>query len=227
MEGKRFADYVTKHLGSIGKADDGQDQQNDQQAADNVLSTYTSPTFTDELASLLQDFIIAVYADAGTETEKQIADLIPGFEVDQSFHSLADAYAQQRTAELVTNLPDSTKTMLRDDLAALMNAGASPADIAKELQADYAFSEQRAYTIARTETGFAWNDGALSMYGTAMEKVYVYDGDHDPECREADGQVWTIEYAKAHLLEHPNCVRSFGPCLEDVEPDRTIEDDGE
>jgi hypothetical protein len=28
-------------------------------------------------------------------------------------------------------------------------------------------------------------------------------------CAKVNGQIWDIDYAQSHLLEHPNCVRDF------------------
>jgi hypothetical protein len=36
-------------------------------------------------------------------------------------------------------------------------------------------------------------------------------GDVDEPCRKADGQRWSLAYAIAHPIEHPNCRRAFAP----------------
>lgn len=44
--------------------------------------------------------------------------------------------------------------------------------------------------------------------------VRVFDGgpgDVDTPCIEANGQRWSVPYALAHKLEHPNCRRAFAP----------------
>jgi len=40
----------------------------------------------------------------------------------------------------------------------------------------------------------------------------VIDGtEWDEECREANGQTWSIQKALANPIAHPNCVRTFVP----------------
>ena len=73
--------------------------------------------------------------------------------------------------------------------------------------------EGRAKTIATTEAVAAYNRGFLDAYVEAGhgELVQVSDGDDDKPCREANGKLWTVEYARAHPAQHPNCRRRFGP----------------
>lgn len=70
-----------------------------------------------------------------------------------------------------------------------------------------------AKTALLTQTGAILNTGNLN---TALEfgspGVAVSDGgpvDVDEPCIEANGQVWSVAYAMANLLEHPRCRRSF------------------
>jgi len=69
--------------------------------------------------------------------------------------------------------------------------------------------------IARTETASIQNKAAINRYEiNGIKKVLVHDGhDFDAACAAADGQIWTLEYAMNHELEHPNCTRSFSPVL--------------
>jgi HK97 family phage portal protein len=76
--------------------------------------------------------------------------------------------------------------------------------------------ESKAETVAMTEGVEAYNEGTLNaiqtLPGYDHERVMVTDGrDHDEPCVEADGQVWTIEHARANRLEHPRCRRAFVP----------------
>jgi SPP1 gp7 family putative phage head morphogenesis protein len=81
-----------------------------------------------------------------------------------------------------------------------------------------AFNEARAEMIARTETGTAYNVAAITSYREGgVDKVEVIDGDGDPECQAAHGQIWTLAHAEAEPLEHPNCIRDFAPYFGDEE----------
>jgi hypothetical protein len=84
--------------------------------------------------------------------------------------------------------------------------------------------KDRARTIARTELGEAQNAATVSRYKDADVKlVEILDNgstDDDDECKEANGQIWTIGYFSSHALEHPNCTRAAAPVFDDVKPDR-------
>ena len=71
--------------------------------------------------------------------------------------------------------------------------------------------------IARTETARIQNQGTLNRYGkNNITHVNVIDGDEfDDRCAAANGQVWTVEFAASHELEHPNCTRAFSPVITD------------
>lgn len=95
----------------------------------------------------------------------------------------------------------------------------APGTIAKDLQD--ALVRDRGYKnvrIARTEVGRIQNIGSLNRYQkSGLKRVRVLD-DEGPnsceECKVANGQIWTVDYALTHELEHPNCVRSFAPVVE-------------
>lgn len=65
--------------------------------------------------------------------------------------------------------------------------------------------------LIRTKSANAYNAGSLNKYAEAgVRRVKVFDGmEDDPECAEANGQVWTLDYAMEHVIEHPNCRRAF------------------
>jgi hypothetical protein len=218
---KHIVSQIRHHLEHLGFGKEANPSDPLPGQADSIINGYTAPGWNKDLTRLLQDMLVAIYLSAMSDAADQL-----DMETSDVFHSQAMLYAQSRAAELVTGLDQSTRDMLRGDLASMMQEGLSPSEIAQELEDHYAFSESRALTIARTETAFAWNHGALTMYQqSGVPKVRVYDGDHDPECQQADGEVWTIEYALLHRIQHPNCVRSFAPELEDVEPDRGADGD--
>ena len=76
-------------------------------------------------------------------------------------------------------------------------------------------SRSRATTIARTETGTAYNLGSVAAYRVGgITHVDVLDGDDDEPCASANGARWTLDEAEANPLEHPNCTRAFSPVVE-------------
>lgn len=149
-----------------------------------------------------------VFADAGK-------DAVDAFRMGVSFDHVDEnalAYAEDRGAELIRAIDDTTREGVRDLLAKAVEEGWSPQKFRGALEEAYEFSRGRAQMIARTEVAVAQNHGLLSTSKAAgFGHVQVFDGDGDDECAEADGQVWTIEEAEAAPTQHPNCVRSFSP----------------
>ncbi len=93
-----------------------------------------------------------------------------------------------------------------------------PGTIAHDLRTTLIREREFEYVrIARTEVGRIQNQGTLTRYAVNnVTEVDVLD-DEGPNscdaCREINGQRWTLEYARTHELEHPNCVRAFAPVI--------------
>jgi len=137
---------------------------------------------------------------------------------DPRVQSFVDEYVGERIVQLDATTREDVSDLLRREFdAAQTEEGATPfelgtriAEAVQEKFLDYA--RYRADRIARTETGIAYNHGALFGYAAAgYTQVEVSDGDDDEECAAADGQIWSIEEALANPLEHPNCTRAFDP----------------
>jgi hypothetical protein len=155
------------------------------------------------------------------------------------------AYAQERAAELVGKtwiagqLVDNPSPKfaitdtLRQDVQSLVTRaiaeGMSPQDLTSKMVET--FGPWRAETIARTETGIAYNAGAADVYEASdVAHVEILDGEGClpsghlagapkasgsvgvvEENAEADGQVWTVAQWRELMLGHPNCVRAGVP----------------
>ena len=215
-QGKIIVADIIKHLKKLGKSSDAEDNTNEF-IANVAVNSYVSDTWAIGLSAVLTMSLSNIYSQSIDEaldglTESVSGQIVASFGTDEVLHGLSENYSKDRTAALVTQLDDSTRDMLRSDLVDYMNSGLTIDEISLQLQESYAFSEKRARVIGRTETGFAWNHGAISMYSQVegATGVLVFDGDHDTNCQDADGQTWSFEYALEHLLQHPNCVRSFG-----------------
>ena len=75
-------------------------------------------------------------------------------------------------------------------------------------------ARRRAQTIARTETQYAFNRGAILSYSEAgIEKVEILDSDNDPECEARNGKIVTLEEA-LEIEPHPNCVMALTPVVD-------------
>lgn len=68
--------------------------------------------------------------------------------------------------------------------------------------------------VLRTKSAHAYNTGtALRTEETGTYAMRIADGErsgHD-ECVAFSGQTCTPAWALANPIQHPNCVRSFGP----------------
>jgi hypothetical protein len=155
-------------------------------------------------------------------------------------------FAEDRAAEMVGMQRTDTGTLIpnpdarwqisddiRDDInAAVQEAlreGWSTDELADAIGND--FEDWRASMIARSETGFSYNQGAGQTYKEeGFEYGKVLDGPgclpeghddlaEDPEDGvigiqedlQANGQIWRVDTFLSYLLGHPNCVRSFVP----------------
>lgn len=162
------------------------------------------------VAKLMKDFYAALLEDAFGDA----ADL----GVDVAF-DLANPFVQTVLGSLTKNIKGVAQTT-KDEIRALVSRqadeGWSAEQLAKEIRAKgQVASRSRALTIARTETGTAYNMGSVAAYRAGgVTHVDVLDGDDDEPCASANGSRWTLEEAEANPLGHPNCTRAFSPVVE-------------
>lgn len=88
--------------------------------------------------------------------------------------------------------------------------------VAADLQTYFNDRKSQASTVARDQTMRIMNVSRLNQFNDhGVRQVEVLEGGPDscPDCQQAHGQIWSVEYAMEHELEHPNCVRTFLPVL--------------
>ena len=124
-------------------------------------------------------------------------------------------YAKERSADLVTNISESTRGMLRSDVSDALESGASNDQLAATLEENYAFSSSRAEVIARTETAYADVQGNLKAYeasGVVDQLEWMTGAGCCELCDQLDGDV--IDLGETFDTEdgpitappyHPNC----------------------
>ncbi|MCJ7676751.1 MAG: minor capsid protein [Anaerolineales bacterium] len=112
---------------------------------------------------------------------------------------------------------DTIRDQVRQKLVQAIDEGLSPGEFRASLEQFFSDIDYRALMVARTETGFAYNRGALDNYRQAeVTHVEVMDGGAEGSCEVCDGldgEIWTVEEAEGKPLEHPNCTRAFAPVL--------------
>lgn len=160
--------------------------------------------------------------------------------ITETMSQLAIDYAKQRGAELVGKriLPDgtiidnphaewaieqSTRDLLRGDVTKAVEEGWSTNKLRDELEKNYAFSEERADMIARTETAFADSRGNMIAYkesGLVVGKEWILGSEHDLDdicdANAAQGVVALNEPFQDGSMEapaHPNCICDVLPVV--------------
>lgn len=149
----------------------------------------------------------------------------------------AIAYARDRAAELVGKryedgelvdnpragyaIDDATRELLRADVSTALEEGWSNDRLATAIAENYAFSDARAETIARTETAFADVQGNLAGWrasGEVAQKQWIVGDACCDECADLDGVVVDLDEdfpgdgGDGPPL-HPNCRCDVLPVL--------------
>lgn len=120
-------------------------------------------------------------------------------------------------------IDESTRDMLRADVAQAIEEGWSNDKLAEQLAGNYAFSDERADTIARTETAYADVQGNLIAYnesGVVEGKEWITGAGCCDDCDELDGEVVALgddfpNGAGDAPPYHPNCRCDLLPVLTD------------
>ena len=193
-----------------------------------------------------KDVLEAVYADGAHEALAQIGIENKDHLTDQ-LNERSLLFAEDRGAELVGMrnmgtaadpewienpdakwaITDSTRDMLRVDTAKAIEEGWSTNELKASLKENYAFSDARAETIARTEIAKADVEGNIDTYrtsGVVTGKEWILGSEHDDddECNEnADAGVVGLDEAFPSgddaAPTHPNCVCDILPVVMDTE----------
>lgn len=190
--------------------------------------------------------VLARMAEDGTlEALIQVGVDDPG--ITEQVNERALAWAKARAAELVgmrynadgvlVENPDadwaiteSTREMLCADVAQAIEDGTSTDDLAAQLADRYAFSDDRAATIARTEVARADVAGNLAAYqasGVVEGKEWLLGSEHDgpDECDEAEAMgVVPLDSDFGGVGDppaHPRCACDILPVLVSAPDDKS------
>jgi hypothetical protein len=170
---------------------------------------------TAEEAAKLADLVTAIWGAVLVDAAND-ASALTGVTVssDAGDAIYADAFAG--LAERVVGINETTKAAIRAAVHAANQAGEGMPELAARIRQLGEFGPLRARTIARTESGTAYNTLSVAAYRASgvVTTVEVLDGTDDGPCAAAHGSVWTLDDAAKRPLEHPNCVRAFAPIVE-------------
>jgi len=177
---------------------------------------------------------IAALDQVGVTDDESITNLVNQAAVDYALDRSAELVGKKYVdGKLVDNpnadyaIDDSTREMLRQDVAQATEEGWSNDELADQLADNYAFSDDRAETVARTETAYADVGGNLEAYkasGVVSDKQWLTAADCCDDCEELDGEVVGLDEdfpgdgGDGPPL-HPNCRCDVLPVLTDSESD--------
>jgi hypothetical protein len=230
-----MAEKSTASAGVALRKDDASDGGDELSAAEVdaiVEQVEASLDFTDwdALRSELEPMLIQITQDGVRVAFEQIG-VEPTADMLDQVNERALAWAKDRAAEMVgmtvnddgdlvpstkprMAITDSTRDMLRSDIAQAVEEGTSTAALADQLAATYAFSDTRAERIARFETAQADVQGNLAAYdgsGVVEGKEVILGSEHDEpdECDDAaDMGVVPLDSdfgGNGDAPFHPNC----------------------
>lgn len=202
-QGKAIAAQLIEEL--------GKDAITDTERVERVLRALNLEGWAD-LVGDVGPIIEAITKDGAAQALAQIGLKDSTDEMLSLVNEQAVAYSQDRAAELVGMkwvdgelvenpnpewaITDSTREMLRGDVAQAMESGMSNDDLAALLQDNYAFSDERAEVIARTETAFADVAGNMTAYresGLVEQKKWITAAGCCDLCQELDGIVVDLD----------------------------------
>lgn len=136
----------------------------------------------------------------------------------------AVSYASERAAEFIKEITDGTRTLIRGTIVEALEEGWSYTELADELSKAYAFSSERAATIASTEMNDAVTNSALSAWkdsGVVKGVRWLLSNDEGvcPICN-GNADQGTIPLGKEFESgdegppAHPNCRCSISPVVD-------------
>lgn len=212
---QKVAKSVIEQMGrKIGKAA-GSDPTADDILGELDLSSYSilSSSLIETLSQEAEGGFTDAILEVGGDLSQMVAFGLP--------NTRALQYAQTRAASLIGSdasggeLADATREMIRSTIAEAIANDWSISDLANELGDAYAFSQDRADTIARTELKGAMSAGNAEGWrasGVVTGKIWQISSQHDldDECNDnADAGVIGIDedFPSGDDMPpaHPNC----------------------
>jgi SPP1 gp7 family putative phage head morphogenesis protein len=178
-----------------------------------------------DLAPDLADILEDMAAEGGAAALAQVIAEITEDQLGQVSSRAVD-YAAERSAELITDIEESSRDMVRSTVARGVEEGWTNERIADELEGNYAFGSKRAETIARTETAYADIQGNLEGYrasGVVSGKEWIVA--QDEMCEDCEGLNGIVVGLDEQFPDdggdgpplHPNCRCDILPVLTEEE----------
>jgi Phage portal protein/Phage Mu protein F like protein/High potential iron-sulfur protein len=209
--------HVRAHKFAVAKKDDKGNR------VDELVASFDLTDFEDLANDLgLADFVGETVIEAMAGIGYGLDDDLSGVVNDRAIE-----WASQNAADLVADIDESTRNMLRDTISQGLADGLSKDDLAAEIEDSDTFDADRAELIARTEIGNANASASLISYQTAaaetglkIRKVWLL-GPNPCEICQANADQGPIDLDDEFQsgddapLAHPNCVCDLSTEVED------------
>lgn len=180
-----------------------------------------------EALPAIQEALTAVAAEGAEQGLEQVG--VSTQAILDSANENAVKWAEERAAKLITSdgaggeLVDATRDMIRQTVTQAIKEGWTNDKLAKTLRESYAFSKDRALTIARTELAFADVGGNMIGYiasGIVARKRWLADAHACPTClaNAAQGEIPLLAAFSSGAMNppgHPRCECDLVPIVED------------
>lgn len=187
-----------------------------EQVADRIILELGWDDLADDIKSDLDNAYLGGIADA-----LLTASVSPSHFIN-SANSLAQSYAQDQAASLVTMITDTTREKLKDIITAAFEEETDIDDLISSIDESGIFGASRSRMIARTEVNRAERGGNIAAWETMgnVQQVNWVNGEEACDvCQELeDGSPYSLEEAKQLMDDtHPNCRCGLVPYFEEEE----------
>lgn len=223
---KKQAASIAEQLTSTAKADEGAKDplKNVDISADEALNDLFKEYLSKSVnlgvegayaqINLDDDAALSVANRTGIEWAKERSATLVGKKIDDNGDVIDNPDAKY-------SIDEATREMLRSDVTRAMEEGWSNDELAAVIQENYAFSDARAETIARTETANADTAGNEILYnesGVVSKKQWIVGDGCCDDCALLNGEVVDLDdvfsNGESAPPAHPNCRCDFLPVLD-------------
>lgn len=180
-----------------------------------LAGLFPRESWDQRLARAIEPHAVGIASHVTTTLAPRLSARAPG-KAKTTFADRVQTRVKNRGAERVKGINATTRERLAAVIAeALDDEEATMNDVIADVEGLTWFGEARAEMIARTESTAAMNDATLGTYGEyGVTQVQAIDGDDDDECRERDGQTYSVEDAN-DIEDHPNGTLDWAPVVDD------------
>jgi SPP1 gp7 family putative phage head morphogenesis protein len=258
-----MANYLTtkaSQYAALAKATTSKAEEDEEEKRKAQLAAYLEAIDAGEISwddlPVQVEAVLKPMAEAGAQDALKQLEITSGIDFDV-VNEAAVAWAKDRSAELVGmkyvdgelvpnpraewSIEETTRDTIRDLVAQATEEGWSMDDLASRIASDAAFSDERAMTIARTESATADVQGNMTAYreardqiGVVVMKEWITAGDDlvSEDCA-GNGEQGPIDLddefqsGASAPPEHPNCRCDVLPVRFPTDEEAGSGDEGE